>query len=861
MAGQMIKTVGSREIAKPITIELSSVDGQAIESVHVFFELARSGTVGELIRSKTDRQEWHYENVFIAGLFLSVTEADLKNIKDLKINIGDKQMIFSGSDIASAWSENDTSSIRHFLPAAELNSTKFFEAPAHVSRPTSQLPLPIFREIINWGGDTEFFAAPAKRSALPVAAFLIALLSITTIILRGGSANVPTTNEAREYLQIAYTVASTVLVALLAAILTTLIYEPNTTALYRSINDIFIKTAVGAFAPESLEQLLVVTFIPLSAPVIFCLYFFWRQVLGKLKDVTLGRLHEITTILVPAVLFAFTYVGLALADFVYLSGSIYRDDVGKYAFILVLFPILFYFFYARRETMKSLQYPIRFAGNALLAIVFVIIFTTALQSIHAPTDDFHLNPILYPISQLLAGKFLLVDVPSIYGLYPMFIAPIINIFDFSLLAISVVFATLICLSYFALFLFMRKAITNSVLLYSGLFAVLLYSYFAVTIHLGDFPYYQYWPIRLLFPALFLALVAKFLQSEDRYSYIALLATVTAGLLWNLDSGIIVLLSLIAVLIYHEFCKTNSWSERGWRIGVQVLTIAGLTVLSLAAFSLYTYILSGAIPPLSALTQYQKMFAAGYFMIPMPPPLHIWASIIVVYLIGLTLSIRALVLNRITYRDKLITAISILGLGLFTYYTGRSHDYSLFGPSFPALVLVAIFGDMLFARIQKVRQPMLGDGLLFAFVFLILIAAPVSLVQNVPKYVTEARAGAARITTKAETSHSQNIAFIRENTVAGEATLILAQNADGLYYGESQTKAAVDLPSTTDLFMLKEVAVIVEFLSENESTPVFTVGSRSWLDKLDPQINSLIDDKYTAGKTNENGSVMFVPRKN
>jgi hypothetical protein len=858
MAGQMIKTIGSREIAKPITMELSSVDGQDIGSAHVFFKLARSGTVGELIKSKTNGQQWHYENVFIENLFVSVSDSDVGKIKELQINIGDKQMVFAGSDIAGGWKENDASSIKHFLSAQELNSTRFFEAPTDVKRPTSLLPLPIFKQIINWGGDIEFFATPAKRSAMPVAAFLIVLVTIATIIKRHGADSSLPLDEIRGYLEIVYTVTSTVLVALFVALLTLFVYEPNTTALYQSVNEVFIKTAVSAFAPESREQLLVVTFIPLSAPVIFCLYFFWRNVLRKLKEDTLRWLHEITATLVPAVLFAFAYVGLALADFVYLSGSVLRDSLGKYVFIIVLFPILFYFFFARQDVMKSLQYPIRVAGNALLAITFVVIFTTTLQSIHAPTDDFHLNPILYPISQLVAGKFLLIDVPSIYGLYPMFIAPIVKIFDFSLWSISAMFASLICLSYLSLFLFMRKAVMNPVLLYSGLFAVLLYSYFAVTIHLGDFPYYQYWPIRLLIPTLFLALIAKFLHHEDRYAYIALLATVSVGLLWNLDSGIIVLLSFIAVLIYHELSKDNSWSERGWRIATDVLATFGLAALSLATFSLYTYIQSGTTPPLSALIEYQKMFAAGYFMIPMPPPLHIWASLIVVYLIGLTLSARALILKKITYRDKLMTVVSILGLGLFTYYSGRSHDYSLFGPSFPALVLVAIFGDTLLARLEKLRKPVLGDSLLFAFVFFILIAAPVSLILNTPMYAKEARAGVARIFTEAETIHSQNIDFIRDHTVPGGQTLILAQNADGLYYGESQTRAAVDLPSTTDLFMLEEVEIIIDFLSDNTTTPVFTMGSRSWLDKLDPRVNSLINDKYTAVGSSESGSVMFMP---
>ncbi|OGG85497.1 hypothetical protein A2392_03355 [Candidatus Kaiserbacteria bacterium RIFOXYB1_FULL_46_14] len=859
VTGSMFETIGSREIAEPIIIEASTIDGQTLNSAHVFFRLARAGTLGELTRTKTEDHRWHYENVFVENLFISASAEDLSNIKEIGISIGDKHLSFSGSDIMSGWTENDKSLVSHFLSANELETTRLLEAPAHVKRPTSHLPLPIFKRIINWGGDIEFFASPAKKSLIPTATFLIVLLTIAAIIKRDGTANFTPIEDIRGYLQMVYTVVSAIVMAIIGAILISLVHEPHTTALYQTINETFIKSAIGSFAPESLEQLLVVILIPLSAPIILLLYLFWRNTLQRLHPGALEWLYSATTTLVPAVLFALVYVGLALANFIYLSGNILNDSIGKYAFIIVLFPILFYLFYIRPEILKAWDYHIRFAGNTLLAIIFIVIFTTALQSIHAPIDAFHLNPILYPLSQLMAGKFLLVDVPSIYGLYPIFIVPIIKLFGFSLLTISAIFATLIGISYISLFLFMRRAIANTLLLYSGFLAVLLYSYFAITVHLGDFPYYQYWPIRLLFPALFLALIAKFLDDEKLSSYIALLATVSIGLLWNLDSGVIVLISLIAILTYHEFTKATSLGERARKIGTNILIIAGTTALSLVFFSIYTYIQSGVMPALSVLAQYQVMFASGYFMIPMPPPLHIWASIILVYIIGLTFSIRALVLKNVTYQDKLITAISILGLGLFTYYTGRSHDYSLFGPSFPALVLLAIFGDMLFSRIKKSSLPTLGDGLLFAFVFFIPIAALVSILLNVPMYAEEARSGASRMFSTVTTDHSQNVEFIRDNTTPGESVFILAQNADGLYYGESRVRAAIDLPSTTDLFLLSEVEVIVDFLRDNTIVPVFMSGSRSWLDNLDPRINSLIDNNYSAVTSSENGFTMFIPK--
>lgn len=862
LAGSMLETIGSREIADPIVVELSTVGGKSLDSTHVFFRLARSGTLGELTRTKTENHQWHYENIFIENLFLSVSEADLANTESVSISIGDKQMTFSESEIADEWREKDISAISHFLEADELGSVRLFQVPADIRSSTSHLPFLIFKRIINWGGDIEFFVAPTKNSMLPIGAFLFVLVAITIIIKRydpSKTENFNSSEEMRGYLQIVYTVVSAVIIVIVLAILIAFIYKPDVTELYQVINETYIKNTIGSFAPEPLEQLLVVTLIPLSAPIIFFSYLFWRGLLRKITDRTLGGLYSITNTLVPAGIFALAYLGLALADFLYLSGNILSNSVGKYIFILVLFPVIFYFFYTRHQALETPDYYIRFTGNTLLAVSFLFIFTTSIQSTNAPIADFHFNPILYPISQLVTGKLLLIDVPSIYGLYPVFIAPLTKFFGFSSLSISAVFATLICISYFSLFLFMRKVISNTALIYSGMFAVLLYSYFANVIHLEDFPYYQYWPIRILFPTLFLVLLAKFLQNENRFYYIALLITAGLGVLWNIDSGIIVLISLIVVLSYHEFSKSNSIQLLARKISTHILIIIGTTVLSWVIFVIYTHNQSGLIPELSALIQYQKIFVSGYFLIPLPPPLHIWASIILVYLIGLTLSVRALLQEKITYLDKLITALSIMGLGLFIYYTGRSHDYSLFGPSFPALVLLAIYGDMLFSKIQKLRTLTLGDGLLFGFVLFILVAAPVSILLNIPMYAEEARSGASRIFASTPTKHSKNIDFIRNNTALGKPALILAQNADGLYYGESGVRSAIDSPSTTDLFMLKEVEVIINFLSDNTSVPVFISEPQSWLDNIDPRINPLIDQLYIAVQHSEAGLIMFIPR--
>jgi hypothetical protein len=77
--------------------------------------------------------------------------------------------------------------------------------------------------------------------------------------------------------------------------------------------------------------------------------------------------------------------------------------------------------------------------------------------------------------------------------------------------------------------------------------------------------------------------------------------------------------------------------------------------------------------------------AGYLNIPMVPPPHTWAIILLVYLIGLLSVAKALAKNEVNYTSKIIFFSCILGLGLFAYYEGQSSDITLFRTSYPAIV--------------------------------------------------------------------------------------------------------------------------------------------------------------------------------
>jgi predicted branched-subunit amino acid permease len=64
------------------------------------------------------------------------------------------------------------------------------------------------------------------------------------------------------------------------------------------------------------------------------------------------------------------------------------------------------------------------------------------------------------------------------------------------------------------------------------------------------PYFQYYPIRTIFPALLILMSSGYFLNEKRYKYLAISIVCSLAVLWNAETGIIVLLSWIGAVVYN-----------------------------------------------------------------------------------------------------------------------------------------------------------------------------------------------------------------------------------------------------------------------------------------------------------------------
>ncbi len=816
--GYTIRVVGSREISDPVMVVIQAKNNQQLASQPAT-KLAHAGNVVFFTPKKTQINTWAISTVFIEKLFFVVKKDELPNIDSIRLSIGQKDFNISSTDLVNWRLDNPEQQSAYF----EYDKTTEYIAglPATMYSSVSRLPFSkkVFGNVINWGGDGKLVLNPlisgAKLFILVITALFLYFFLFLLLFPRSPDEPdvLPEREQRIDFLSFVLSLALTLVALFVLSVLIKIFYKPDINIIINQARELYLPNLIGSFVPKPVERMQFVLSV-LATP--FLLLGFYCSVKSWLKNWAESTVSKLYQVAVPfSVLFIFVMVfwGLAMSDFLYIQNSYFISQWGKYVYAFLLFPLLLWacFSYESNSYLKKII--------SILPYIFVvlIIFTAFCLNIFSanniPGGPYHFNPIFYPIAQIFGGKTLLVGFGSLYGLFPIFLNFIFKIIGFSVFKIAAVMGFLIALSYLALFIFLKNTIKNKLVLLGGICSVFFFSY----INLPQV-YFQYWPIRFFPACIFILAVSLFIKNgNNKFFYYLGFAWSFIAVLWNLETGIVLLTSWALILAYCDFSQVRGMAFMKKSIGHLAVGL-GFLLFSAVGLYFYTYLRSGAYPDLTIFYKYQKLFFSGYFMIPMLPPPHIWAVIIFTYLAGLLYSLKSLFVFQSDEKSKIIFFLSILGIGLFSYYEGRSHDATLVGPSYVAVLLFTIFADSLLALVKRHVQPMANMAALILLLFL-LFAGPVSLISNVPRLATIIRANFSSLP-MADSDIARNITFIKQYSSKTEKIFIISSNYDGVYYTETGTVSAPDLPSSTEYFSKKEVGYIINFLKQNTSTKVF-----------------------------------------
>lgn len=855
--GNVVSVVTSRDILDPLTIKIDGLEDESLATIKVLATLSRAGNTVNLTPVSDSNNEWNNPSqTFIKKILIGFHPSALGDDFLVTINLGEKEYKFDKTQFLNQWIKTNFSGSDLFLYDERGNSEYIvYEAPANIQSNPLIIPLAgnIFSSL-NFNGSEKLIYRPLIDSVKIFLLTLFVILAgyiILIIFSKKGEEKIAAEVAAdkRIFTAGAWSVFITFILIFILDVLILFLYKPDTSHVLAEASKIYLDSTLPAFLPKPVERLQFVLSVLLSPFLILLTYSWIKKRLAVMSEGLLDRLYNLASVALPMVLFAVVYIGLAVSNFLYVSSGFTHSGAGKYLYGLLLFPVGAYLLFFRQNIIvsKPFKYGVYVFSGIFIAVTFLISFFP----FGGTKDFFHLNPIFYPMAQVMVGKTMLVDVNGLYGLYPVFLRNVLSLFGFGVLSFTILMSLLMVICLLLLFVFLRRQVKNNLILLCG-FSTIMFFFFGVSSEFN--PYFQYWPVRTLFPCLILLLVSFYINGRNKLLYYLIYLAVGVAVLWNLDSGIIVFLAWIIALCYGELYVANKKIAvlNALRHGVVGL----LSLLSVTAgYALYALIRSGQFPDFSMLWQNQKLFYAGYFMIPMPFP-HIWLAVAVIFLAGLLYAIKGWYdRNDNKARNFMIFFVSVMGLGLFSYYEGRSHDLTFYGPLFAAVVLLAILADILYENFDRKRTA--GYGIIFLFIFYFIFSSPLNLVYGLGKYYSWIKNRVLVVASQPETSVTRNVDFIKNHATKGESVVILSNKFyDGIFYGESGTRSAVDLPASTDVFAKKEVEYLINFLRCDKNHKIFVYPYSDYY-FYDDRVNQIIKNDYNVVATSEDDLALLV----
>ena len=208
--------------------------------------------------------------------------------------------------------------------------------------------------------------------------------------------------------------------------------------------------------------------------------------------------------------------------------------------------------------------------------------------------------------------------------------------------------------------------------YAGIIAFWLSSDFRTALS-----YFQGFPVRTLFPSIFLLLVSVYPLYPRLISIISGFM-VPVAIFWNPETGIVCLAATASLLVFDAAMHRHlSPAARVW-LTPALLFLLTFFIASAAFYAGTLLILDHAIP-LGELLLHGIVFSSfGYFNLPMPP-LDLWVPAAGAFCLLLS--------SPVPYaadRGRILFGFfcAMLFAGLFFYYQGRSYTGNLVGLSFP-----------------------------------------------------------------------------------------------------------------------------------------------------------------------------------
>ena len=229
-------------------------------------------------------------------------------------------------------------------------------------------------------------------------------------------------------------------------------------------------------------------------------------------------------------------------------------------------------------------------------------------------------------------------------------------------------------------------------------------------------------------------------------------------------------------------------------------------------------------------------------------------VVIVYLVGLLYSIKAIIYKQITIKSTAVFVLTMLGILFFSYYQGRSHNWNLLIINFPVFMLIGIFCDDLLIIIQNKKMliaPFVVGLFLISFSFFQVIGDKEKILELVDETNNK------KINSTEQQVIQANATIIDSLSADNEKIFILsAVQYQSLYHSLSKTASAIN-PGFAELFTIESYNNMLNKL-EQQNINVFFEPTMYRFNNL--KIQAVLGALYDVKQEFNRGSLLWYLEK-
>jgi hypothetical protein len=334
--------------------------------------------------------------------------------------------------------------------------------------------------------------------------------------------------------------------------------------------------------------------------------------------------------------------------------------------------------------------------------------SVAWSLVYTDRSNYHFNAFLFPLAAINSDSpFIpLVDdgFKSLYGGYYLWLGLLSRLMGNSLLSIKIVVCSLIALQILLYYLIVKAIYKNRLLRILVFISCLFWSYLYGRVEFRDL-YFQYFPLRTLFPCLLLVTLLYISERKafDKAIFSLNFLTISVrdflldfivamALLSNFDSGISVLIMYFFIYIWNEF-KVDGFSAKNM---IKKLTGFSINLIIIIFIIIFGFrILSGEFMNFYNYIGFTLKFGSGFLGLPFPD--NMWMMFMVVYGFNIIQSFQSPIEDK---NAKYPFVIAIWGIVSLFYFVNRSHPGNLLAVSLPFFLSYGCLIDYAFSSCRE-----------------------------------------------------------------------------------------------------------------------------------------------------------------